>query len=145
MPKVQVKGGKTIEFEEFPIKDENMRKVNIVRDGNESEGVWAVFADADLNKYEDNRLRSKEYEAVVILVNSPLHFLPMNGWGAYIPVKFNGNTRPTMDMADMEGNVVWCKERLEGDAKLKAEREAKEKTPAKPAKAKKAKVNAATT
>lgn len=140
MPTFKFADKTTLDFEEFPIKDENIRKVNIVRDGNESEGVWAAFADADLKKYTDNQLQSKDYEAVVILVNSPLHFLPMNGWGAYIPVKFKGYTRPTMDMADMEGDIVWCKERL----KVNAEAEAKQAKEAEQAKEPKAVTKAKT-
>lgn len=130
MLKVSLASGKEIEFEEFPIKDSNMRKVNITSDGEDSEGVWAVFNDADLVKY-DNDTKSEDYEAVVILVNSPLNFFPMNGWGAYVPVKFNGSTRASMDTADMAGSMVFCKERRDGEAaaaaKQKANGGAKEK------------------
>lgn len=120
MPKFQFKDGKTLEFEEFPIKEANLRKINIVRDGTDSEGVWAAFPDEGLKKY-DKHYRSTTYEGVCILQNAPLHFLPSNGWGAYVPVKFNGGTRPVLDMAHMTGKMLFCKERQDIDAKQNKE------------------------
>lgn len=126
MPQFQFKNGKTLDFEEFPIKQENLRKVNIYDEGKDGEGVWAAFSDEGLKLYDDPRGRTAEYAGVCILQNSPLNFYPMNGWGAYIPVKFNGASRPSMDVADMTGKMIFCKERIEQEAASAAKEKEKQ-------------------
>lgn len=121
MLKFEFKNGKTLAFEEFPIIEKNLRKINIVRNGQDSEGVWAAFNDEGIKLY-DNDHRSVEYDGVCILQNDPLHFYPASGWGAYVPVKFRGSSRATLDMADMDGDMLFCAERIEAD---KEEEEAK--------------------
>lgn len=121
MPQFKFKDGKTLDFEEFPINDKNLRKINIYCDGTDCEGVWAAFSDAGVKDYDSDR-RGTGYEGVCILQNAPLNFYPMNGWGAYVPVKFNGGTRPSMDVADMTGNMLLCEERIKQEAELAAKK-----------------------
>ncbi len=64
---------------------------------------------------------STTYTGVCILQNSALHFYPMNSWGLYVPVRFNGNTRPILDLAHMDGDMHFCKERKDAEAKQVAE------------------------
>lgn len=119
MPEFKFKNGqKPLAYEEFPINDNNLRKINIVRDGKESEGVWAAFSDEGVKQYDSDK-RTSEYACPCILQNSALHFFPMNSWGLYVPVKFNGSTRPILDLAHMTGSTHFCKERVEAEAKEK--------------------------
>lgn len=116
MPKFQFKDGKTLDFEEFPINEKNLRKVNIYRDGKESEGVWAAFSDEGVKVYDSKRT-SKGYEGVCILQNNALHFFPHASWGLYVPLKFRSDSRATLDLVDMAGGMHWCKEREEASRK----------------------------
>lgn len=121
MPQFKFKNGQApLDFEEFPLKEENLRKINLVWDGADSEGVWAAFSDEGVKQYDANT-NSTTYTGVCILQNSALHFYPMNSWGLYVPVRFNGNTRPTLDLAHMDGDLIFCKERKDAEAKQVAE------------------------
>lgn len=119
------KNGKTLEFQEFPAKSENSRKIRIHFNGGDVEKIWAIFNDEDLKKYDDDSRTSTEYEAVVILDNGALFMYPHASWGMYIPVKFCGDHRPECNINDLEGDLMFCKERLEADAKAKAETDEK--------------------
>lgn len=128
----KLKGGKTLDFETFPIKDANFRKIRIHRDGSDGEGLWAAFSDEGVKLYDDDKVSTNTPALPVILVNSALNFYPHNSWGLYIPVKLMGGNRPECNLNEMEGDLIFCQERLDGEAKEKA------KT-AKPKKATKAK------
>lgn len=120
MPEFQFKNGQPpLAYEEFPINEKNLRKVNLVRDGADSEGVWAAFSDEGVKQYDSDKGTSA-YSGVCILQNNALHFFPRASWGLYVPVKFNGNTRPTLDIAHMAGGMHFCKERIEQEAAHKA-------------------------
>lgn len=131
MPQFKFKNGKTLDFEEFPISEKNLRKVNIYRDGKDSEGVWAAFSDEGVKVYDSKRV-SKDYEGVCILQNDALHFYPHGSWGLYVPLRFHGASRATLDLADMGGYMLWCEERKE--ANRKANRKADEAKKAEKAK-----------
>lgn len=120
MPQFKFKDGKTLNFEEFPINEKNLRKINIVWDGADSEGVWAAFSDEGVKQY-DADVNSPSYTGVCILQNNALHFFPRASWGLYVPVRFNGSTRPTLDLAHMAGDMIFCKERKDAEAKQVAE------------------------
>ena len=95
------------EFVEFERKESNLRKFNLYRNyyGDDSEGVWCWLSDDDIVKY-DNDAISGEY-VYVICANATLNGVP---WGAVIPVKLNGGSRPYCVMAefiDLSSNIVF--------------------------------------
>lgn len=124
MPKIEFNNGqKPLEFMEFPLNEKNSRKINLNRGGKESEGLWAAFSDADLKKYDGN-VRSPGYAAVCILMNAPIHFYPNNLWGVYMPVKFNGDLRPSVDINDLDGAPVFSREATEAHERMAKEEKA---------------------
>ena len=112
MPQIEFNNGQEpLAFTEFPLVEQNARKINMVRGGKESEGVWAAFDEVGLAQYDGNA-RTDGYAAVCILMNPPLHFYPNNLWGVYMPVKFNGEGRPTVDIDDLDGSPVFSQEAI---------------------------------
>lgn len=120
MPEFQFKNGKTLAFEEFPIKEGNLRKINIYHSGADCEGLWAAFSDEGVKDYDSHKNSHEEYQGVCVLQNDALHFYPTASWGLYVPVKWKGGVRPVLDLADMAGSFIWCKERRDLEAKEKA-------------------------
>ena len=121
MPRIEFNNGqKPLEFTEFPLNEKNSRKINMTRGGKDSEGLWAAFSDDDLKKYDGNA-RSQEYATVCILMNAPIHFYPNNLWGVYMPVKFNGDLRPSVDINDLDGSPVFSREATEAHERIAKE------------------------
>jgi hypothetical protein len=106
-----------LEFETFALKEANYRKVRIHNNGEDSEGIWACFSDEGIKAYTNDTLPSNEHTFPAILVNSALFFYPRNSWGLYIPVKMMGPNRPECNIADLDGAMIFCQERLDADAK----------------------------
>jgi hypothetical protein len=98
--KIELKSGDGVSFQEFELKDENLRKINIDWDGEEGEGLWAYFSDDDIIKHDAD---TTDGVAVVALANAPLAFYPHNFWGAFMPVKFRGTSRPYCNLSELTG------------------------------------------
>jgi len=115
MPQFKFKNGQPpLDFEEFPINERNLRKVNLTWAGNYTEGVWAAFSDEGRKLYDSDK-STEDYAGVCILQNDALLFAPMASWGLYVPVKFNGRARPDLDLTHMDGDMHYCKERKDSD------------------------------
>lgn len=90
------------EFKKFELKDSNLRKANVTRDGF-TEGLWAYFADEDLKNYDSND--SSGY-AIAVCANNSLNGIP---YLAYFPVEFKGSDRPVCIMEnciDFKSKVI---------------------------------------
>jgi hypothetical protein len=71
-------------------------KLNIVRGGGDSEGIWACFvSQQDKEIYESNQVGETFYCFLLnhALINGP-------SWGARIKVTSQGNLRPTIFIQD---------------------------------------------
>lgn len=113
--KIELKNGQApVEFSEFELKDENLRKIRIHWDNQDAEGLWAYFSDADVKRY-DSDARSTVYDAVVVLANAPIMFYPNNFWGAYVPIKLMGSVRGELNVADLEGTPLFHSKRYEAE------------------------------
>lgn len=95
---------KEIEFVEFPLNDNNLRKISIDVGGSYGEGVWAYFSDEDAVKY-DTDFSDTETISIVVLANAPIMFYPDNFWGAFVPVKWMGENRPRCDVEKVDGDI----------------------------------------
>jgi hypothetical protein len=111
--KITLKNGTEIEFEHFPIKESNQRKLRLHNKGGDSEGIWIALQDKDMEKYE-KEYTGKDYETVAILLNNALNFYPNSSWGMYIPVKFRGEDRPECDISliDFSNPPNFCEDAL---------------------------------
>lgn len=75
--------------EHIPYKKENLGKIRLIRDG-ESEGVWAMFSDANKALYNDDEVSG--VDVIAVLCNPTMAGVP---WGSYIKVTLEGINRPT--------------------------------------------------
>lgn len=64
-------------------------KLNLSR-GGDSEGIWAAIHEIDVADYESTTF-DNEYTRVCVLLNHALAGIP---WGAYVPYKLQGDSRP---------------------------------------------------
>jgi hypothetical protein len=105
------------EFDPFPVKDENMRKIRIHVNGEDGEGIWAAFSDEGVKKY-DSDVRGETIPA--ILVNDALAFYPNRSWGLYLPVVLQGGSRPDCDISKIQfgKNPPFCQEAIDAKKKL---------------------------
>jgi hypothetical protein len=81
-------------------KDNNLIRVNLTDNGQDSEGIWAYVNDAT-KMLSDAESRSKDYDCLAVTANSTLNGVP---WGCYIPIKLNGSKRATSDMVFIRAN-----------------------------------------
>jgi hypothetical protein len=96
---IKLKDGNSITFEEFIPKESNLIKINLNDDGRANgEGIWACISDKDLQDYQANATDS-EYKRVATMRNDALIFYPHQSWGAYIPYKLNGDSRPICNIS----------------------------------------------
>lgn len=90
--------GREIKFSHIEPKECNLIKVNLelpTDNGHvESEGIWACISDEDKKRYDAEEITS-DHQIVVLTRNTSLFGVP---WGAYIPVKLNGNMRPSCNL-----------------------------------------------
>lgn len=99
---IKLKNGKSIPFEEFIPFKRNLVKLNLNDNGKmNGEGVWACLSDKDITDYNKN-IRDPDYVRVATLRNNALMFYPARSWGAYIPYKLNGSTRPICNVSLIE-------------------------------------------
>lgn len=112
--KITLKNNTELEFSEFELNDKNLRKININYDGKDGEGLWAYFSDVDVKRYDNNE-RTSTYSIVVVLANAPVMFYPNNFWGAFVPIKLEGSTRATLNVADLDGTPLFHSKRMEMD------------------------------
>lgn len=103
--KIETKEGE-IEFEEFELKDSNLRKANINYNGEDVEGLRVYFSDADIVSYDSDK---RSGFVVGALANSPIMFYPKDFWGAYLPFKLNGDSRPVCNVANLCGKPQFHK------------------------------------
>lgn len=131
MPKIEFNNGqKPLEFNEFPLDEKKARKINMTRGGKDSEGLWAAFDDTGLTQHDGNA-RTDGYAAVCILLNPPLHFYPNNLWGVYMPVRFNGMERPSVDINDLDGEAVFSKEAIDAQTLMTTAEQTEHEAPMK--------------
>lgn len=83
--------GEVIEFEPLVYKESNLIKVTLSYDGFNTEGIWAVVSDKDL---EDIKNHKSTGYFICMLVNNAICFYPNNSWGLHVVAKFNGDARP---------------------------------------------------
>lgn len=79
-------------------------KLNLSRN-DLSEGIWAVIHPKDLVDYENN-VTDINYHRVCALANHAVCGIP---WGAYVPYKLNGNSRPVAvfeEIIDAENDSI---------------------------------------
>lgn len=103
--KIELTTGEKIVFEEFPLREQNLRKINIDWDGEDGEGLWAYFSDEAIKQYENDNYT--DGSTVIVLANSPLAFYPHNFWGAFLPVKFRGDNRPYCNLSELSGTPLF--------------------------------------
>jgi hypothetical protein len=98
--------GKTIQFEEFEAKKENLIKVRLHDCDQDGEGIWAVVSD-ETKAAIDANVSTRGPEHVAALRNSALMFYPANSWGWIIPIRLQGNLVPECDVNWMpEGEEI---------------------------------------
>lgn len=112
--KITLKDNTEVEFSEFELKDYNLRKIRLHRDGQDGEGLWAFFNDVDVERYDNDAVSSK-YDTVAVLANAPLMFWPSNFWGAFVPIKMMGATRGELNISDLTGTPLFHSKRYEAE------------------------------
>ncbi len=90
--------GNVILNKHIPMEEKNLRKVRLSRDG-VSEGVWVVFSEEDVKKYDDDTLYG-EY-IIGALCNDVLCGVP---WGSYLKVELVGRDRPLASCEEIFGD-----------------------------------------
>jgi hypothetical protein len=88
---------KTIQYEEFEVKKENLIKVRLHDCDQDVESIWAVVSD-ETKKAIDSNQSTRSPEHVASLRNAALMFYPANSWGWIIPIKLCGSDIPECDV-----------------------------------------------
>lgn len=101
---IKLKNGDAFTFEEFELKESNLRKINIDWDGEDSEGLWAYFDDEGVKQYDSD---APNGNAIVALANAPICFYPHNFWGAFMPVVFRGSNRAYVNLSNLTGTPIF--------------------------------------
>lgn len=126
--KITLKDNTEVEFSEFELKDCNLRKIRLHRNGQDGEGLWAFFSDADVERYDNDAVSSK-YDTVAVLANAPLMFWPSNFWGAFVPIKMMGATRGELNISDLTGTPLFHSKRYEAEDAAETEDEDEDELP----------------
>jgi hypothetical protein len=107
-----LKGGDVVEYDKpFEIKDELIKKFNLVR-GGEREGPWMWIHPDDVADYEADA-RDTNKVRLGVCCNQTLSGV---SWGVVIPYKLQGADRPVCNMdelIDLTGTPQLCKEAFE--------------------------------
>jgi hypothetical protein len=102
MPTFKFADKTTLDFEEFPIEENNLRKVYVQYDTDDTiESVWVAVRTEDLKRFRNGET-TEGYALAVILQNSPLCCYPLNAWGLYVPVKLNGERPPSVILKELD-------------------------------------------
>lgn len=83
-----------IECKDIIYSDENLIKVNLTNNGEDSEEIWAWIGENTKDAYSKDKI-TNSYDHLAITANNTLNGIP---WGCVIPIKLNGSNRPTSDM-----------------------------------------------
>ena len=76
--------------------DEHLTKLNLSREGS-SEGIWMLMHPKDVQDYKDDVV-DENYTRVGVLMNHAICGIP---WGAYVPYKLQGQSRPVAVFEDI--------------------------------------------
>jgi hypothetical protein len=103
--------GSSLDFEEFDIKTENLRRIHVYL-GDEMESCWAAFSDEGMQLLQSCSNPTEKYNAVCILQNALVVFFPHNSWGLYVPLKIVPGKMPFVQLKDVseETDIHLCKE-----------------------------------
>lgn len=76
--------------------EEHYTKLDLSRFG-DHEGIWMVIHEKDIQDYKDDVV-DENYTRVGVLMNQSLCGIP---WGAYVPYKLQGQSRPVAVFEDI--------------------------------------------
>jgi hypothetical protein len=77
-----------VSHEPIPSNNKNQVKILLKTAEGETEGIWAMLDDEDNARYKDDECFEM---GLAVLLNHSLCGLP---WGCYLPIQFNGDSRP---------------------------------------------------
>lgn len=104
--KIAMKDGSFLNVpEDFEIDDKNLIKVNLIDESNQSEGIWAYVTAKGKHLHDTNRYTGKDEYDIALTANTALMGIP---YAAYIPIRYNGKTRPHCKLEWLDLDAKAC-------------------------------------